>query len=245
VAPLDTVDPAEQARIEKDLRERLAKPRYPAIFYLPQAFEVHTLEPVPATPKGTPRCTSVARSERDLDGNRAGWAGVVREPVSCALELGHAGPHKAASFPLSLSKMQAHWEWGDSPAVGSGGAGVPEDASEMGPAAIASFSGRVFDGNNQGLPGMSPSPGPPLAELWRHAGFRFRAGSLGLALSLVAGMVFMWLFLDDLRWQFIAACGVAVVIAVYASVQAGQAAGNYQRLLQTPGGHTPVSETPS
>jgi hypothetical protein len=245
VAPLETVDPAEQARIEKVLRERLAKPKYPAIFYLPQAFEVHSLEPVPATPKGTPRCSSVARSERDLGGNRAGWAGVVREPVSCALEVGHAGPHKTASFPISLSKMQSHWEWSDSPAVGSGGDGVPEDAAERGPAAVASFSGRVFDSKNEGLLGIGPSPRLPLAELWRYAGFRFRAGSLGFAAGLVTGMVFLMLFINDPRWQFIVVFGVAYVISVYAGVQAGQAVRNYQRLLKALGGHTPVSETPS
>ena len=156
------MDPAEQARIEKSLRERLATPRYPAIFYLPQALEVHSREPVAATPKGTTRCSSVARSERGLSGTRAGWGGAVREPVSCALEAGHAGPHKGVSLQISMSKMQSRWEWSDSPAVGSKGAGVPEDAAEMGPAAIATFSGRVFDGTNQGVQGMVPPSGLPL-----------------------------------------------------------------------------------
>jgi hypothetical protein len=238
------VDDAEQARIEKDLRMRLAKPKYPAIFYLSQAYEVHSPEPVPAAPMGTTRCTSVARSERDLGGNRAGWAGVVREPVSCALEAGHSGPHKTASFPISMSKVQSHWEWSDPPVVGPGYDGVPEDAIEMGPAAIASFSGRLFDGNNQGLPWTDASSRPPFAELWRHAGFRFRAGIMGSAAGLVAGMVFLGLFLNDPRWQSIVVCGVAYVIGVYALVQANQAVMNYQGRPKSQAGQTPVSKSP-
>ena len=239
---IGTVDPAEQARIEKSLRERLATPKYPAIFYLPQAFEVHSHEPVVAAPKGTARCSSVARSERGLGGSRAGWGGAVREPVSCALAAGHVGPHKGVSLPISMSKMQSHWEWSDSPAVGSKGAGVPEDAAEMGPVAIATFSGRVFDGTNQGVPGMLP-PSLPIAELWRHAGLRYRVGFLVSAVSLAALMVFLWLFLSEPRWPFAAAMGVALVISTLAAVQAGEAMGSYQRRLKALGGDTPVSKT--
>ena len=51
-----------------------------------------------------------------------------------------------------MSKTHSHWEWSDDPEPDSDRAGVPEDAAEMGPAAIASFSGRVFDGSNEGVP---------------------------------------------------------------------------------------------
>jgi len=174
----------EQARIEKSLRERLATPKYPAIFSLPQAFEVHSPDTVVAPPTGTARCPSVVRSERGLGGSRAGWGGAVREPVSCALAPGHGGHHKGVSFPISLSKMHTHWEWSDSPKSGSRGSGVPEDAAVMGPTAIASFSGRVVDNTNQGVQGLVP-PSLPVADLWRHAGPRFRIGIVGVAVSFV------------------------------------------------------------
>ena len=240
---IGTVDSAEQVRIEKSLRERLAKPKYPAIFYLPQAFEVHSSEPVAVTPKGTSRCSSVARSERGLSGSRAGWGGAVREPVSCALEAGHAGPHKGVSLLISMSKKQSHWEWSDSRAVGSGAAGVPEDAAEMGPAAIASFAGRVFDGTNEGVQGMIPPSGLPLAELWRHAGLRFRVGFVVCSVSLVTAMVFLWMFLSQPRWQFAAAMGAAFVIFTFAAVQAGAAMARYQQRLKALGSDTSTSKT--
>ena len=240
---IGAVDPAEQARIEKSLRERMATPKYPAIFYLPQALEVHSLEPVAATPKGTIRCSSVARSERALGGSRAGWGGAAREPVSCALEAGHAGPHKGVSLPISMSKMQSHWEWSDSPEVGTQDADVPEDAAEMGPAAIASFAGRVFDGANQGVQGLIPPSGLPMAELWRHAGLRFRVGILVSAVCLVTVMVFLWLFLGQPRWQFAAAMGVAFVIFMIAAVQTADVVGRYQRRLKAPVSDNPVSKT--
>jgi hypothetical protein len=69
---MDFMDSAEQARIEQTLRKRLGTPKYPAIFYLPQAFEVHSPEVIEAPPAGTTRCPSVARSERGLGGSRAG-----------------------------------------------------------------------------------------------------------------------------------------------------------------------------
>ena len=234
------MDDADQARIEKDLRKRLATPRYPAIFYLPQAYEVQSPDPIQAPPKGISRCTSVARSERDLGGNRGGMGGVVREPVSCALEAGHGRPHKTRSFPIPLSRLQSHWEWSDSPVVETGTDGVPEDAAEMGPAAIATFSGRVFDGNNQGIPWTDVSARPSFAELWRHAGLRFRAACLASAVVLIAGMVFLALFLNDPQWQFIVVFGVAYVLTVFGAVQAGQAISQYQRLLKAQGSHSPA-----
>jgi hypothetical protein len=237
------VDDAEQQRIEKDLRKRLAKPKYPPIFYLPQAYEVHSPEPPPATHNGS-RCTSVARSERDLGGNRGGMGGVVREPVSCALQAGHGGPHQSTSFPVPTSKIRSHWEWTDSLPVGSSGDGIPEDAERMGPAAIASFSGRVFDGNNQGIPWTDSSSLPPFAELWSQAGFRFRAAVIGSAAGLVAGMVLMGLFLNHPRWQIIVGCGVALAICTYAVVQASKAAWSYQGRLRSQGGQTPISDPP-
>jgi hypothetical protein len=229
------VDDADQARIERDLRTRLAKPRYPAIFYLPQAYEKQSPDPIQAPPKDSPRCTSVARSERDLGGNRGGMGGVVREPISCALEAGHGGPHKSRSFPIPLSKLQSHWEWSDSPAVETGSDGVPEDAAEMGPAAIATFSGRVFDGNNQGIQWTDVSARASFADLWRHAGLRFRAACLVSAIVLIVGMVFLVLFLDDPKWQFIVVFGVAYVLTVFGAVLAGQVASKYQRLLKSAG----------
>lgn len=233
------MDDAEQQRIEKDLRKRLATPRYPAIFYLPQAYEVESLDPVQPPPKGIPRCTSVARSERDLGGNRGGMGGVVREPVSCALKEGHGGPHKARSFPIPLSKLQSHWEWSESPVVEGGTNGVPEDAAAMGPGAIATFSGRIFDGNNQGVPWTDASSRPSFAELWRNAGLRFRAACLASALVLTTGMVFLALFLNDPKWQFIVVFGVAYILTVVGAAQAGVAMSKYQRLLKAQGSHSP------
>lgn len=80
------VDQGEQARIEKSLRDRLAKPKYPAIFYLPQAFEVHSPETVVAPHTGTARCPSVARSERGIGGSRARGGAeqcVIRSVAPC------------------------------------------------------------------------------------------------------------------------------------------------------------------
>ncbi len=239
---IGAVDSAEQARIEKSLRKKLATPKYPAIFYLPQAFEVHSHESVAAPPTGSTRCSSVARSERGISGTRAGWGGAVREPVSCALEKGHAGPHKGRSFPFSASKMQSHWEWSEPPAVGSKGDGIPEDAAELGPAAIASFSGRVFDGTNQGVQGVLP-PSLPMAELWRHAGLRFRIEILVGAVSIVAATALLMLFLSHPRWQIAAAMGAAFVIFAVASVRSGEAMGQYQQRLKALSGDTSASKT--
>ena len=163
--------------------------------------------------------------------------------MSCALETGHGGPHKTRSFPIPTSKMQAHWEWSDSTPIESGGNGVPEDAARMGPAAIASFSGRVFDGNNEGLPWTDSSSRPPFAELWSHAGFRFRAAVIGSATGFVAGMILMELFLNGPRWPLIVACVVALTIATFALGQASQAARSYQRRLKAKDGQTPVSDS--
>jgi hypothetical protein len=110
----------------------------------------------------------------------------------------------------------------------------------MGAAAIASFSGRVFDGNNQGLPWMDSSSRPPFAELWSHAGFRFRAAVIGSAIVLITGMVFLVLFLNDPKWQFIVVFGVAYVLTVFGAVQAGQAMSKYQRLIKAQR-HSPAS----
>jgi hypothetical protein len=237
------VDPDEQARIETSLRKKLATPKYPAIFYLPQAFEAHTREPVVAPPKGLTRCSSVARSERALGGNRAGWGGAVREPVSCALEEGHSGPHKAVSFPMPMSAMHAHWEWSDTPPAGATGTGVPEDAARMGPTAIATFSGRVFDGTNQGAQSMLPPSDLSLSELWEHAGIRFRVGILVTAISLATLMVFLFMFLDEPRWPVAAAMGAAIVVFTLAAAQALGAMRSYQHLLKSSGADTPVSKT--
>jgi hypothetical protein len=240
---IGTVDSAEQARIEKSLRKKLATPKYPDIFYLAQAFKVHSHESVAAPPTGTTRCSSVARSERGISGTRAGWGGAIREPVSCALEEGHSGSHKGVSFPFSASKMQSHWEWSDPPVIGSKGADVPEDAAEMGRAAIATFSGRVFDGTNQGVQGMLP-PSFPMAELWRHAGVRFRIDILVGAVSIVAATVLVMAFLSQPRWQVAAAMGAAFVIFVVAGVQAGEAMGRYQQRLKALGGEILASKPP-
>ena len=138
--------------------------------------------------------------------------------------------------------MQSHWEWSDFPTVGSKDASIPEDAAEMGPAAIASFSGRVFDGTNQGVPALLP-PSLPVAELWRQAGPRFRVAFLVSTVSLVTLMVSLWLFLYQQRWQFAAAMGVALITLTFAGVQAGQAVGSYHRRLQALGGDAPASKT--
>ena len=152
----------------------------------------------------------------------------MREPVSCALVAGHSGHHKGVSLPTSMSKTHSHWEWSDDPEPDSDRAGVPEDAAEMGPAAIASFSGRVFDGSNEGVQGLLP-PGLPIVDPWRHAGLRFRLGLIGCTIGLALAMVSLWLFLDQPRWQFAVWMGVGFVIAGVASVPTGAAIGDYQR----------------
>ena len=151
----------------------------------------------------------------------------MRDPVSCALPAGHGGPHKGVSLPTSMSKMHTHWEWSESPEIGSGGSGVPEDAAVMGPVAIASFSGRVFDNMNEGVQGLLP-PSLPMAEFWRHAGIRFRIGIVGGAVSLVVATIFLWLFIGQPRWQFAVAIGVSYVFFTVALVQAGRAIRSYQ-----------------
>lgn len=225
------------------MRKRLAAPRYPAIFYLPQAHEAHSLEVVSAPPKRTVRCSAVARSERGISGSRAGWGGAVREPVSCALEAGHAGLHKGVSLSVSVSHMQAHWEWSQSDTQGMPGDGVPEDAAEKGPAAIATFSGRIFDGSNQGVQGLLP-PGVLLGDPWGHAGLRFRIGIVSGAVSLVVVTVFLWLLIGHPRWQFAAAMGLAYVFSTIALVQAGAAMRSFQDRISGLGGQVQASDSP-
>jgi hypothetical protein len=200
---IDYVEPSEQARIEQALREKMAKPRYPAIFYLPQAFEVHGFKPVPVAPEGAPRCSSVSRSEKSLGGSRAGWGGVVREPVGCAREEHHGGPHMSAPFSNSTSTKQTHWEWTDLPSgANSVGDGIPEDAALHGPAAIASLSsGRRYENKNEGLAGLYAPSQLPWAELWKHAGFRFRAAIAIAVIGLAVGMVAVILFLNSPKWH--------------------------------------------
>jgi len=147
------------------------------------------------------------------------------------------------SLPTSMSKMHTHWEWSDSPVVGSGGSGVPEDAAVMGPAAVALFSGRVFDNTNQGVQGLLP-PSLPMADLWRHAGLRFRIGIVGGAVSLVVATVFLWLFIGQPRWQFAVAMGVACVVFTVVLVQAGGAMRSYQDRIKGLDAHVPVSGSP-
>jgi hypothetical protein len=113
----------------------------------------------------------------------------------------------------------------------------------MGPAAVALLSGRVFDNTNQGVQGLLP-PSLPMADLWRHAGLRFRIGIVGGAVSLVVATVFLWLFIGQPRWQFAVAMGVACVVFTVVLVQAGGAMRSYQDRIKGLDAHVPVSGSP-
>ena len=52
------MDPDEQIRIERELRQRLAKPKYPPVIDLPQAHVVKSREPISAHAAGVERCQS-------------------------------------------------------------------------------------------------------------------------------------------------------------------------------------------
>jgi len=142
-----------------------------------------------------------------------------------------------------MSHMQSHWEWSESETLGSPSDGVPEDAAEMGPAAVATFSSRVFDGSNQGVQGLVP-PSLPIGDLWGHAGLRFRIGIVSGAVSLVVATIFLWLFIDQPKWQFAVAMGVAYVFVTVALVQAGRAMRSYQDRIKGLGGQVRVSGSP-
>jgi hypothetical protein len=81
-----------------------------------------------------------------------------------------------------------------------------------------------------------------MAELWKHAGLRFRVGIVASAVCFGIMLVSLWLFLNQQRWQFAAAIGVALVGLTLAGVQAGEAMGRYQRRLKALGGNTPLTK---
>jgi len=142
-----------------------------------------------------------------------------------------------------MSHTQSHWEWNESETPGLPGDGVPEDAAEMGPGAIATFSGRIFDRSNEGVQGLVP-PSLPMGDLWGHAGLRFRIGIVSGAVSLVVATVFLWLFIGHPRWQFAVAMGLAYVFFTVALVQAGAAMRSYQERIKGLGGQVRVSGSP-
>jgi hypothetical protein len=106
---MDGMDPDEQIRIERELRQKLTKPSYPPIFDLPQARIVKSREPVSAAVTGVERCRSEGRAE-EITGGWIGGNGIVdRHAVSCVLEAGHPGPHVTESINLVSSKKLGHW----------------------------------------------------------------------------------------------------------------------------------------
>lgn len=138
-----------------------------------------------------------------------------------------------------MSELHTHWEWSNVPAGSASGDGVPEDAALMGPTAIATFSGRVFDATNQGVEGLLP-PGIPMAELWVHAGLRFRIGVIVSGTGLLVAMIFVWLFIGQPRWQFATAMGIATVVFVVGVVQAVAAMQTHQRQIAALDAHVPA-----
>jgi hypothetical protein len=222
------VDPTEQERIEASLRQRLATPKFPAIFYLPQAHEVRSAELIPPVPRSQSRCPSVARSERGLSGTRAGWGGAIREPVSCALADGHEGSHKGVSFSSSSAKVYLHWEWQEPP-LGQPSPDAPEDAEFVGAAAIATFSGHVYDDANTGVEGLLPSMGPQYAEWWACAGPRFRIGAVLALFGLICFLVALLIFLDRPTWQPAVGMGVGFSLFMISAIIVGGSVADYQR----------------
>lgn len=221
------MDPAERERIEASLRKRLATPKYPAIFNLPQAHEVRTSEQI-APPRKQVRCPSVARCERGLSGTRAGWGGAIREPVSCALEIGHDGLHKGVSFPATPSRSLAHWEWEET-AAGEPQPDAPEDAALVGAVAVATFAGRTFDGANTGVDGLLPPVGHQYAEWWTHAGPMFRTGAVLAMLGAICFGVALWMFLDRPTWQSALAMGCGFTLFMISAILVGRSVTSYQR----------------
>jgi hypothetical protein len=105
------MDDAEQQRIEKRLRKRLAKPRYPAIFYLPAAYWVHVPGPFDLAAEGQERCPSFARAEIVYGGVHGGAGAVERRKVRCEMPLGHDGPHSLAAIKRPLSDYWEARQW--------------------------------------------------------------------------------------------------------------------------------------
>jgi hypothetical protein len=107
------MDDAEQQPIEKQLRARLAKPRYLGIFSLPSAYVVHVDGPFEVAGQGQERCPSVARAETAYEGR----PGIVEgEKVRCEMPLGPKGPHSLAPKKRKFSK--SYWEarqWSSEP----------------------------------------------------------------------------------------------------------------------------------
>jgi len=105
------VDAEEQRKIESELRRKLAQPRYPPIFNLPQAHLVKGKERVVPAPAGVDRCPSQGRSEEIIGGSWGGNGIVNRQTVLCVLGRGHDGPHMTETLATPLSKMLEHWQW--------------------------------------------------------------------------------------------------------------------------------------
>jgi len=80
-------DSDEQIRIELELRQKLAKPRYPPIWELPQAYVVKSREPVSAAAGIVERCLSVGRAEDTTGGSIGGHSIVDRHKVNCVRGL--------------------------------------------------------------------------------------------------------------------------------------------------------------
>jgi hypothetical protein len=105
------MDPDEQIRIERELRQKLAKPKYLPIFDLPQAHVVKSKERVLPPQVGLDRCPSQARSEETTSGAWGGNGIVNRQTAHCVLRAGHMGPHMTESFAMMLTKKLGHWQW--------------------------------------------------------------------------------------------------------------------------------------
>ena len=105
------VDPDEQLRIERELRQKLAGPQYPPIFDLPQAHVIRSREPVSVAAGWVERCRSVGRAEETTGGWIGGNGIVDRREVNCVLEGGHRGPHMTESFNLVSSSKLGQWQW--------------------------------------------------------------------------------------------------------------------------------------
>jgi hypothetical protein len=106
------MDDADQQRIEKRLRERLAAPKYPPIFDLPPSRVVEVKNLPEVAEEGQPRCGAIARAVTTTTGGGFwGTGAVYRREVKCEMPPGHDGPHSLAAKRIPLSKKWQARQW--------------------------------------------------------------------------------------------------------------------------------------
>ena len=248
---IEYVEPSEAGVVSnRPCGRRWRKPRYPAIFYLPQAFEAHGPKPVPVAPEGTPRCSSVARSEKGLGGSRAGWGGVRPESPSAVSE-------KSTTVGLTCQR-RSQTQLRRSRRTGSGRTSRqaptrPTMGSQrMRPFMVLPLLLRCHQAAGmRAITKVSPgSPFPvncPGRELWEARRLPFPRSGIAIgAIGLATVMVAVWLFLSSPKWQFAVVLGCSFAIATFAFLQAGLAIGSYRRASGSAAGRvSPISTPPA